>query len=199
LLELLVTMSERTILQIVGQAGAGKTESCAYMAEEYNFSVVLVSSIIRAFARPRGIPLGRRIDYLEAHHEMKLQQGMDMVARTILQNPASRVCVDGIRVPNDVERLRSTPGVLSTVVALHCPWEIRLERAKQRQGLLDNLTPEEFLEDDRSDAYNPDPERQNTDAVMAAADYHIDASRPFTLVQQDLDRIVAPILHAAER
>lgn len=190
-------MSERTILQIVGEAGAGKSESCAYLAEEYGFTVILVSDIIRRFARTQNIPLTRRQDYLETHAEMKRRHGTDVVARTILQNPASLLCVDGIRVQNDVARLRNAPGVTSTVVALDCPWEIRLERAKQRQGHLDNLTPEQFLEDDRSDAYNANPEQQNTHAVMAAADYHIDASRPFIAVRQEFDRIIVPLLHTS--
>lgn len=188
-------MSERTILQIVGEAGAGKSESCAYLAEEYGFTVVLVSDIIRKFARTQDIPLTRRQDYLDVHAAMKRQQGVDIVARTILQNPASRLCVDGIRVQNDVERLRHTPGVTSEVVALECPPAVRFERAKQRGATLDHLTFKEFLADDLSDAYNADPEQQNTHAVMTAADHRIDALQPFTVVQQALDRIVAPLLH----
>lgn len=187
-------MSDRTILQITGEPGAGKTDVCAHLAEEYNFSVVRVSDIIRSFARSKDLVLGPRSDYLDVHKQMKDEQGTDIVARTILGEPASRLCVDGIRVMSDVERLRKAPGAISKVVALHCPAEIRFERTLQRKSGLDRLSFEEFLEDDRRDAYNPDPERQNTQAVMDAADYHIDASQPQELVFQAIDEIVVPIL-----
>lgn len=189
-------MSERTILQIAGEAGAGKTDICAHLAKEYDFTVVLVSDLIRSFARSRNLVLGPRSDYLEVHKRMKVEQGADIVARTILDEPARRLCVDGIRVISDVERLRRAPSTLSKVIALHCPAEIRFERALQRKSTLDRPTLEEFLEDDRQDSYNPDPERQNTLAVMDAADYHVDASQPQKLVFKAIDEIIVPILHS---
>ncbi len=189
-------MRQRTILQIAGEAGAGKTDVCAHLAEEYDFSVILVSELIRSFAQTKNLVLGPRSDYLEMHKRMKDEQGADIVARTILSEPASRLCVDGIRVIRDVERLRRAPGSTSTVIALHCPAEVRFERTLERKSALDRFTFEEFLEDDRQDSYNPDPELQNTLAVMDAADYHVDASQPQEIVFKAIDEIVVPILQS---
>jgi dephospho-CoA kinase len=188
-------MNERVIVQIVGEAGAGKSDVCAHLAREYDFSVILVSDIIRSFARSRNITLGPRSDYLKAHTQMKEEQGMDIVARTILETPISRLCIDGIRVLNDVGRLQTATDVESKIIALHCPTEIRFERSLQRGSSLDGLTFEEFLQDDLQDAYNSDPERQNTLAVMSAADYHVDASQSQALVFKAIDEIIIPILH----
>jgi dephospho-CoA kinase len=126
---------------------------------------------------------------------MKNEQGADIIARMILDEPANRLCVDGIRVISDVERLRRAPGATSKVIALHCSPEVRFERTLQRKSGLDRLIFEEFLEDDRQDAYNPDPECQNTRDVMNAADYHVDASQSRDLVFKAVDEIVVPILH----
>jgi dephospho-CoA kinase len=175
-------MSERTILQITGEADAGKSDLCTHLAKEYGFRIVPVST------------LGPRGDYLAAHKQMKEEQGVDIVAKTILELPAKRICVDGIRVVNDVERLRMASGVMSKVVALHCPPELRFERAQQRRSGLDRLTFEEFLEDDLGDSYNLDLEHQNTAAVIGAADYHIDASQPQELVFSAVDEIIERIL-----
>lgn len=195
---MLLIMNEQTILQITGEAGAGKSDVCAHLAKKYDFTVVLVSDLIRSFAREKNLVLGARNDYLEAHKQMKYEQGMDIIAKSILETPANKICVDGIRVMSDVDRLRKAQGVVSKVIALHCPSEVRFERAIQRNSVLDGLTFEEFLENDRRDAYNPDPERQNTLAVMSAADHHIDASLPQKSVFRSIDEIVAPLLLAQE-
>lgn len=187
-------MSEKLILQVTGEADAGKTEVCRHLSEQYGFSVVLISDMIRGFAQSKGINLGPRKDYLAAHRQMKDEQGVDIVARTILAEPSAIICVDGIRVVNDVVRVKEAPGVVSKLIALHCPPEIRFERALTRQSPLDSLTYEEFCAADLTDAYNPDPERQNTHAVMEMADYHVDSSRSAVTVFRAIDSIVVPLL-----
>ena len=153
-----------------------------------------MSDLIRSFTLSKNLVLGPRTDYLEVHKQMKKEEGVNIVARTVLDEPASRLCVDGIRVISDVERLRRAPGSVTWVIALHCPQELRFGRALQRKSGLDRFTFDEFLEDDRQDAYNPDPEHQNTLAVMNTADYHVDASKSQELVLKEIDEIVVPIL-----
>ena len=189
-------MTERKIIQITGEAGAGKTEVCAYLAATYDFHVVLVSDIIRSFAHSRQLALGQRGDYLTVHAQMKKELGSDIIAKTILDMSASRVAVDGIRVSRDVERLRTASDVASLVVALDCPAELRFARAMHRKAPRDRLTYREFLDDDRQDGYSPDPEHQNTRAVMESADYHIDASQPRAVVCHAIDAVVGPLLDA---
>lgn len=187
-------MSERVIVQVTGEANAGKSELCSYFEEQYGFSVVLISEIIRTFADERDIQLTAREDYLAAHKQMKTEQGNDVIAKTVLDNPSDRLCVDGIRVINDAVRLRNTQAAASIIVALHCPPEIRHERSLARGSTLDRSSFEKFLEDDKRDAYSSDLEGPNTFAVMGAADYHIDSSVPREQVQQAADKILLPIL-----
>jgi dephospho-CoA kinase len=183
----------RTVLQITGEARAGKSEVCRYLNEAYDFTTILVSDIIRKFAREHDIVLGRRPDYLLAHNKMKEAWGTGIVADTILGNPAERIVVDGIRVPNDSMRLREAVG--SKVLALHCPVEVRYQRALALSTAIDPPSFEAFVEDDLTDAYNPDMELQNTDYMMQHADYHLDTDRPFADVLRDVDGIVLPLLN----
>jgi len=184
----------KKILQVVGEARAGKSEACEYVAEKHGFKVVHVSDIIRSFARDRQITLGPRAAYLAVHAQMKQERGADYVARTVLASPYERICVDGIRVVNDVVRLQRAEQVESKIVALHCPPEKRFERALSLKSPLDSMTYEEFLEDDERDSYNPDPERQNTLAVIAMADTHIDSSQPRELVFKEIDAVVGSLV-----
>jgi dephospho-CoA kinase len=181
----------RVILQITGEARAGKSEVCNHLSSEFNFSTILISDIIRGYAKTNGIFLGRRSDYLAAHNRMKEHLGLEIIKDTVLETTSERIVVDGVRVPNDVQRLRE---VGSQVIALHCPVDVRFERAKRLQTDIDPLTFEDFVHDDKEDAYNPDRERQSTHTVMSEADYHIDSSQPLSAVFRDLDDIVIPIL-----
>lgn len=184
----------RKLVQIVGEAGAGKSEACKHLAIAHDFSVVLVSDIIRSFANDKDIRLGFREDYLDVHAQMKRERGADYVARTILARPEVRICVDGLRVINDAVRLKNAADTDSVIVAFHCPPEVRFERTQLRNTPLDRATYDEFLEDDERDAYNPDLERQNTWAVMNMADFHIDSAQPQESVFGELDAIVDQLL-----
>lgn len=187
-------MSERVVVQVTGEANAGKTELCSYFEEQYGFSVVLISDIIRSFADEQGITLSAREDYLATHKQMKTEQGNDVIARTVLEDPSDKLCVDGIRVINDAVRLRNTQAAASIIIALHCPPDIRHERSLARGSTIDRSSFEKFLEDDKHDAFSTDLEGPNTFAVMSAADHHIDSSMSREQVQQAADEILLPIL-----
>ena len=185
-------MNDRLIVQIAGENRAGKSEVAKHLAEQHDFSVVLISDIIRAYADMRGTILAQRDSYLRTFKQMKVDLGSDVVASTVLETDGQRICVDGNRVPADVERLR---GVGAKLIALDCPAKIRFERAKKLQSPLDRLTPEEFIADDKAESSSQDPEYPNLRAVMAMADYRVDSSRPLSQVVEDINKIVLPLLN----
>jgi dephospho-CoA kinase len=187
-------MAKRLIVQITGEAGSGKSDACAYLAQKHDFSVVQISDLIRSYAAQRGLELSTRSDYRLANLQMKSELGNDILVTQTLQTDANRLCVGGLRVVNDVQRLRTAVGVASLVVALDCPPEVRFERTILRGPGLDKRTYDEFLEDDRQDAISAVPELPNLQAVMKMADYHIDASLPQAQVFEAIDDIVAPLL-----
>lgn len=184
-------MSERLVVQIAGPARSGKSEISRHLAENYDFSVVLISDIIRAYADMQGLILSHRASYLETFKDMKQDLGNDVVADVVLEASGTRICTDGNRVPADVKRLRCYPGV---VIALDCPPEIRFERAQELHSPLDKLNFEDFVQDDLAESTGSNPELQMLDSVVAEADYNIDSSRSLQDVLQDVDKIVVPLL-----
>lgn len=185
-------MRERMVVQITGEPRAGKSEVANHMAEEYDFTVVVVSDIIRAYADMRDIILNNRASYLEAFKIMKLDLGPNIVADTILEADGDRICTDGNRVPADVDRLRGqAPGY---VIALNCPTIVRFQRALALASPLDAQTISEFIEADLAESNGPDREHQMLKTVMAEADYYIDSSQPKEQMLQEVDKIVVPLL-----
>ena len=183
-------MSLKTVLQITGEPNAGKSELCKWLEKEKGFTPVLVSDLIRDYARPRGIELRERRDFIDAHTRMLSELGKFAISEAILNTPSSRISVDGIRVPAHVERLRQ----YGLVIALRCPPEIRFQRSLERRSPLDKTTYEEFIADEMEEARNEDPYVQSTLTVMDSADYNVDSSRPFNEVVQEVDKIIAPYI-----
>jgi len=185
----------RNIVPIVGEAGAGKTSLSAYLVHKYGSAQVRVSGLIEDYAAKCQIELDNREDYLFVHRKMKEEQGPSIISDSILKIPGELLVVDGLRVPNDMDRLRNAgAGVITSVIALNCPFDVRLERIQDRSRTLVPITREQLIEDDQRDAYNPDPEYQNTRAVMHDADYHIDSARPRMQIFRDVDNIIVPLL-----
>lgn len=191
-------MIEKVIIQLVGEAGAGKTEAAKHLAETQDFLPVRVSELIEEYALTRHLVLDKsssREDYLAMHREMKKEHGNSVIVRTIFEKPSSRIVVDGIRIPNDMNRLKNIgTNVVSQVIALDCPFDIRLQRLRARNQSATSPTVEELQADDALDAYDPNPEFPNIRAILEAADHHIDASCSLTEVHQGVDRIVTELI-----
>lgn len=121
---------------------------------------------------------------------MKAKRGPDIVVDTILGVQEPRICVDGLRVINDLKRLRSAPLVAFRTIAFDCPAEVRFARACARRVGPDKPTLEAFMHDDIGDAWSADPEEPNTLAVMNGADFHVDASKPIEEVMASIRAVV---------
>lgn len=184
-------MSDKLILQVVGNPGAGKSEVCKHLADTYGFETILVSDLIRSYAARRRLPLHDRNDYKIAHTHMRYELGDDFVPETILATDSKRIAVDGMRVPRHAETLRQH-GALT--MALWCPVQIRHLRTVDREQGLDKADLDAFKADELAEYENDDPLVQSTLAVMQGADYHINTAGELAVVLGKVDERVAPLL-----
>lgn len=184
-------MSDKLILQVVGNPGAGKSEVCKHLADTYDFETILISDLIRNYAARRRLPLHDRNDYKIAHTHMRHELGDDFIPETILATDSKRIAVDGIRVPRHVETLRQH-GALT--IALWCPIQIRYLRTLNRDQGLDKSDFEAFQADERAEYENTDPLVQSTLTVMNGADHHINAAADIAVVLDKIDQVITPLL-----
>lgn len=189
-------VQEKTVLQVTGEPGVGKTETCKHLEQRHGFARILVSDLIRDYAGTKGISLRERADYKAAHLQLLAERGKAAITDIIMDHPSERVCVDGIRVPAYSSRLRELCG--SKIMALYCPPELRFVRACERGDSLDKQTFEAFLHDEAQEARSLDPYVQSTLTVMEMADYRIDASQPLPAVLEAVDRIVPLVIPRPE-
>jgi dephospho-CoA kinase len=183
-------MSEKTIIQLAGQPAAGKTEVSKYLESTYGFITVRPSDIIREFASQKGLPLRERKDYKPAHAQLLEERGAYAIPQQIIEMPTDKLCVDGMRVPANAQRLREYGSI---IVALECPAEIRFERSTERKRDIDKTSFEAFIQDEESENRSPDPFVQSTLTVIEMADYRIDSSQPPERVFEEIDYIVSTL------
>lgn len=176
-------MSKRSVVIMAGNPDTGKTVGCHHL-EQRGYTPVSVSGLIREYAETHGLPLDERADFRTAHKQMKQERGNEVVVDHILAVPGAKIAVDGLRVWNDVERLRGKVG--AQVVALLCPPELRWQRS-------DSPDLADYLKEEQGDYFSHDPEVQNNAAVLLNADYYIDASQPLAVVIERLDQVITEI------
>lgn len=192
----MVFIVDKLILQMTGQPGSGKSESCRFLSEQYAFETVVVSDLIRDYATQRGLELARRKDYKPAHAQMIAELGEYAIVDSIVSSPSDLICVDGIRVPAHSIKLRNNFD--SKIFALHCPSGVRFVRNQVRnRATEEGLSYAEFLAEERQENRSNDPFVQVTLTVMEMADFNIDSSGTKEEMLRDIATCVEPLLATA--
>ena len=188
---------ERSVINIIGQAGSGKSTVAHYLHEKHGFEIYRPSDTIRQYASAQGIPLIGRDTYVKCHREM-IDADPFAMTRPVVNSDAPRICVDGLRVRAHVEELKQRCGMFTA--ALVCPAEIRFEhvmnagewRSYRDETHLQTLA--DFIADEQADNHNTDPIEPNVEAIMDMADVTINGNRPLYEVLADVDRFIIPLL-----
>lgn len=171
-------MAEQHRINILGKACAGKSVLTEHFTDNLGFQLYRASDTIRAYARRNSIILAGRQDYIAANAAM-LEEDPEAIIRPILESTAERLCIDGLRVPRSITRLRREVGMVT--LALEAPVEVRFRRrlaaAQERVGrdASQITTLEQFIADEAAD---DTPGLEHLCAVTAAmelADHEIDA------------------------
>jgi adenylate kinase family enzyme len=188
---------EKVRLNIIGQAGSGKSTLATYLAERFGFGIFTPSDAIREYAKPRGIQLQTREDYVKAHAQM-LQDNPDAIIEPIVSSEEQRLLVDGLRVPTHVDILRQREGLIT--LALDCSVAVRFEHmlaapaTRQYRDTTVPMTFEDFVANEVIDNTSSDPSHPNVVTVMQMADLTIDSSQPLYKVHEQAAFYVESIL-----
>jgi dephospho-CoA kinase len=133
------------VLGLVGLPASGKGE-CSAVAEELGIPVIVMGDLIRRYAEEAGLPA---TDQHLGTIARRLREERGMAALAELTVPAVReqkapvVLIDGIRGDAEVELFRKTFSDF-TLIAIDCPFQIRLERLRSR-GRSDDMVNEDDL------------------------------------------------------
>ncbi len=189
---------ERIVVNIIAQAGTGKSTLARKLASEYDFKIFRPSDVIREYAKSHGISLRDRHDYVACHRIM-MAEDAGMIIRPVVEDTAN-VCIDGLRVIAHAQTLRHDLGMRT--LALSCPAQEcfrRIMDGKEWRAYRDSsniTTYNDYLKDNAADNGNTDPLEPNVELVMEMHDLSaspIDASQPEEAVFTEAAALIRPL------
>lgn len=184
----------KTIVYLIGKAGSGKTSATKYLQERHGFTPFTFSTAIRAYAQQHNLPLGVRADYARAHAAILQEHGIGYMLDMALQLPGDRLCLDGVRSRAYADLIAQAGG---KGIAFDCPVEVRFDRIKNSADTTKYPhTLEAFIKSEIDDetAIEGSGITFETEALMAEADYHIDAATSLPAVCEQLNAITSSVV-----
>lgn len=148
-------MSEKIILGFVGRIASGKGTVCDYLIEKHNASCYRFSTIIRNVCDNLGLDLTRE-NLQNLSTILRANLGQDVFAKAIAKDVKADnsriVCIDGIRLMQDIEHLKKLDNFhLIEVIAVE---RLRFDRLRSRRQNKDDAdkTFEQFQKDQQQES-----------------------------------------------
>ena len=174
------------ILGITGTIGAGKGAVVEYLKQK-GFEHHSVRELLLEEARKRGLPEDRTTlrnlgnELRRTHHPAHVVETLHGRAE------GKNAVIESIRTVGEAEFLKSLGG---KILAIDADKKTRYERAVARGSSTDNLTFEQFVEEEDRDMASTEPWDMNVFAVMDMADFKIDNNGTEEELRAKVDKVL---------
>lgn len=183
-------MSEKIILGIVGEMGAGKSTVTSYLKGKHNAVTLRFSDMLFDILKRLHIePLRGNLQQLSTSLRQTFGEDImsKVIARDVAEAEAAFIITEGVRRPTDVTYLRELPGY--RLISIVAEERTRYERTTERTEKADDQTKtwEEFQKEGLEE-----PE-QKIKEVAANADFVIDNNGSLEELYRQVDEVVAKL------
>lgn len=164
------------IIGITGTLAAGKGAVVQYL-KDAGFLHFSMSGFIAEEVRRQGLEINRG-SLVAVGNELRAKHGPGYIAEQLYQRASltgKNCIIESIRTTGEINALRSKGEFY--LFAVNARLETRYRRAISRNSEKDQITFEEFLQNERREMYSDDPNAQNLNACMRAADFHFENDR----------------------
>jgi len=182
------------IIGITGTIGAGKGTVAAYLKEkgfkDFSLSEFLAAEAIRRGLEPTRV--NRRIIGNEYRHlgSTKLVEAVFRHASADIERGVD-VIIEPEHTRAEVEYLQRKGGV---VIAVEASLDVRYARIQSRGDMKDQVSFEEFVEEQDRQMASPDPDENNLKDAIRAADIRIENNGSLYELYGKIDGILEKIL-----
>jgi len=160
------------IIGITGTDGAGKGTAVEYLKTK-GFTHYSAREFIVAEIERQTLPVTRNQMRLTAN-QMRAEHGNEYVIKQAYEQAAAagitNAVIESVRAAAEAKYLKSQGGIL---LAVDANPELRYERVQARRSASDQVTYEQFLEQEALEKNDPDPNGMQKAIVMEMADYTI--------------------------
>lgn len=178
------------IIGITGTDGAGKGTVVDYLVQEKGFEHYHARTLFIAEIEKQGLPNDRAHMRLVGN-QLRAQHGNDFIVRLFLKQAATSgdayVVIDSIRALAEAETLKANGGIL---LAVDADQKLRYQRVQARQSSSDQVTFEQFQEQEALESDDPDPSGMQKAKVIEMADHVIENNGTLEELQQQVEEVL---------
>lgn len=168
-------MSKKNLLVIgvCGQPSSGKDTIANYLVSR-GFKHISTGDILREEMKQKGVPVDRlhMHDFVIAERK---KRGGGYLAEEAASRIRGNTIISGLRNTSEVKFLKASFGNQFVLLSIEAPIEMRYKRVQNRNRTGDNISFEQFKEQEETERQG-NPESHEVDAVISMADYKIDNS-----------------------
>ncbi len=179
-----------TIIGITGTMGAGKGTIVNYLVKHWGFKHYSVRASLIEEIKKRKLPVNRDTmtsfaNNLRAEHFPSYI--VDQLYNKAIKSGANCV-IESIRTPGEVRSLKSKGNFY--LIAVDADPEIRYERIRRRNSETDNISYKTFLENEKREMKNDDPNKQNLEKCRKMADHIITNNATIKELHRQIEKII---------
>jgi dephospho-CoA kinase len=181
------------IIGVTGTDGAGKGTVVDYLVNQNGFALYHARALLLAEIERQGLPPTRASMRIAGNY-LRSQHGNDYVVTHFLaqakETGDQKIAIDSLRTIAEATTLKAHGGIL---LAVDADQHLRYERVQARRSSSDQVTFEQFKEQEDLENNDPDPHGMQKRKVIAMADYVIQNDGTLEALHQKIDEVLTRI------
>lgn len=182
---------------VVGQIACGKGILVDYLIKKLGFISFSLSTIVHDEIKKRGIKSFTRKTLQDVGDNLRKKYGNDILTKRALaileKQKKSRVVIEGIRNPGEIEYLKKNPNF--TLIGVKAKRELRFKRLLQRSKQWDPKTYTDFIKVDRRDlGVGQKKSGQQVGRCLACCDYVLTNNKDVKDFERKIKRLVKLVI-----
>lgn len=180
------------IVGLAGSFGAGKGVVVDYLVGKHGFTHYSMSGFITEEIKRRGVPVNRN-SMIEVSNDLRGTHGPTYIADALYKRAEEKggdFIIESLRAVAEVRRIKELGGV---VIGVDAKPELRYERSVARGSEKDQVSFEEWLDQERRESNPDDPTKQDIFGALKEADYVISNNGTLKELYAQVDEVLKQI------
>ncbi len=161
------------IVGITGTSWAGKGTVVEILISQYGYQHYGVSEYLSQELKKQGLAVDRQ-HLIDLANQLRSKHGNWAIVQLLYQQAKKQggnAIIESLRSVWEVQELQKNADFI--LLAVDADPQTRYQRILQRKSAKDQISRETFLQQEHSEMQNTDPNKQNIQACMDLANYHI--------------------------
>lgn len=185
------------LVGIVGLNGSGKDTAAKYISEKYGFDWISISDLVRKECIKKNLSIENRDNLRNTAEGEREKYGPDIWIKKALKNYSEekKFVLSSFRHPSEIKQVKDKNGI---IILIDAPIEIRFKRTVDR--VLHNpsdhgsIVFDDFLEKEKKELKNSDPNKMQMGECIKMFDYKIDNSNNLDILKKSIDDLIKKII-----